>query len=94
MARLTDEELQLAPAQLAGWLVVQGALECRLTFSTFGDAIAFVNRVADVAEDAEHYPQLSVVESTVTLRLLTPWEQGVTERDIYLARRINALLGR
>lgn len=94
MPRLTDQELQRAPSQVAGWRAVQGALECQLIFSTFGDAIAFVNRVADAAEDAEHYPQISVVETTVTLRLFTPWEQGVTERDIYLARRINALLGR
>ena len=94
MPRLTDEELQLAPSQVAGWRVAQGTLECRLTFPTFADAIAFANRVADLAEDLQHYPQLCVVESTVTLRLLTPSEQGVTERDIYLARRINALLGR
>jgi 4a-hydroxytetrahydrobiopterin dehydratase len=94
MPRLTDDELARAPQQLPGWTVAQGGLERPFSFHTFGDAIAFVNRVADVAEDARHYPQIFIVGATVTLRLLTPDEEGVTERDVYLARRINALRGR
>jgi 4a-hydroxytetrahydrobiopterin dehydratase len=94
MPRLSDDELQTAPQQLPGWAVAQGALEKSFSFYTFGDAIAFVNRVADLAEDMGHYPLLQVAGATVTLRLLTPQEGGVTERDIYLARRINALRGR
>ncbi|MDE2449547.1 MAG: 4a-hydroxytetrahydrobiopterin dehydratase [Gammaproteobacteria bacterium] len=93
MPRLSDDELQSVPQQLPGWTVTQGALQKSLSFHTFGDAIAFVNRVADVAEEVGHYPQLLVAVRIVTLRLVTP-DEGVTERDVYLARRINALRGR
>ncbi len=91
MPRLSDDELARAPAQLPGWEVAQGALEKSFPFYTFGDAIAFVNRVANVAEDVGHYPQIFIVAPTVTLRLVTPDEGGVTERDVYLGSRINAL---
>jgi 4a-hydroxytetrahydrobiopterin dehydratase len=94
MPRLTEDELQLAPQQLRGWTVTSGALEKQFVFSTFLDAIAFVNRIADLAEDAAHYPSLLVVESRLTVCLTTPEEGGVTERDIHLARRIETLLNR
>jgi 4a-hydroxytetrahydrobiopterin dehydratase len=93
MPRLTDDELEAVPGQIPGWSVAEGALERRLTFAIFGNAVAFINRVADVAEDVGHYPRLALDETGLTLRLVTPGE-GITERDVYLARRINALLGR
>jgi 4a-hydroxytetrahydrobiopterin dehydratase len=94
MPRLTEDELRDVPRQLRGWAVVADALEKRFRFSTFADAIAFVNRVADVAEDIEHYPQVEIGNGSVVLRLLTPTEGGVTERDVYLAHRIDTRLGR
>jgi len=94
MPRLTDDELREAARQLRGWAVAGDALEKWFAFSTFLDAIAFVNRIADIAEDAGHYPQIAIGNGAVTLRLQTPPEGGVTERDVYLARRIEALLSR
>lgn len=94
MARLTDDELGRALPQLRGWNVANEALVRALTFSTFADAMAFANLVADVAEEAAHYPELALAGSTLTLRLRTPEEDGITARDLALARRINALLGR
>jgi 4a-hydroxytetrahydrobiopterin dehydratase len=62
------------------------------SFSTFPDGISFVTRVADLAEEAEHHPDIDIRYSTVTLRLATHSEGGITQKDADLARRIDGLL--
>jgi 4a-hydroxytetrahydrobiopterin dehydratase len=94
MARLSDDELRNALGRLAGWATDSGELVKRISFSTFPDGIAFVNRVADVAEDVGHHPDIDIRYTTVTMRLSTHSEGGITARDLDLARRIDALLSR
>ena len=92
MAKLTNDEVQAALGRLLGWAVRDGKLERSYSFSTFPDGIAFVNRVADLAEEAEHHPDFEIRYSTVTLRLSTHSEGGITQKDVDLARRIDGLL--
>lgn len=92
MAKLTNDELQAALSRLSGWAIHAGELEKAFAFSTFPDGISFVNRVADLAEDAEHHPDIDIRYSTVTLRLSTHSEGGITQKDVDLARRIEGLL--
>jgi 4a-hydroxytetrahydrobiopterin dehydratase len=94
MARLSDDELRDALGRLAGWAVSGDELVKHFSFSTFPDGIAFVNRVADVAEDVGHHPDIDIRYTTVTMRLSTHSEGGITARDLDLARRIDALLSR
>jgi len=61
-------------------------------YDDFMDAIDFVNGVAEVAEEAQHYPEINVSGSTVTLRLMTDDQGGVTSLDFELASRIDNLL--
>ena len=91
MATLSDDELSAEVAKLRGWSVENGELSRSYTFPTFPDGIAFVNRVADLAEDAEHHPDIFISYATVTLRLSTHSEGGITRKDTELARRIDAL---
>jgi 4a-hydroxytetrahydrobiopterin dehydratase len=93
MAKLTENELEQAMTQLDGWTVGGDALVKTLKFSTFPDGIAFVNRVADLAEDMGHHPDISIHYSTVILSLSTHDEGGITASDTTLARRINMLSG-
>jgi 4a-hydroxytetrahydrobiopterin dehydratase len=59
----------------------------------FAAAIAFVNRVAEVAEAANHHPDIELHGwNKVRLRLSTHSEGGVTAADLDMARRIDALL--
>jgi Pterin-4a-carbinolamine dehydratase len=53
--------------------------------------MAFVNRVADVAEEANHHPDITIRWNTVTLTQSTHVANGLTEHDFRLARRLNAL---
>ena len=93
MAKLSTDELQQALAQLNGWSQEDDTLVKTLHFSTFPDGISFVNRVADLAEDAGHHPDIDIRYSTVILRLSTHDEGGITAKDTALARRINVLSG-
>jgi len=94
MAKFSDTELRAAMDNLPGWAVEGDELVKVYSFSTFPDAIAFVNRVADLAEDMGHHPDLLIQYSQVTTRLSTHSEGGITEKDSQLARRIDGLLGR
>jgi 4a-hydroxytetrahydrobiopterin dehydratase len=69
-----------------GWKERDGALEREFAFESFADAIAFVNRVADLAEAKDHHPDIAVSYRRVTLRWTTHSAGRITERDHELAR--------
>ncbi len=94
MAKLSEDAIQSALTQMSGWSVADGMLRKTYRFSTFPDGIAFVNRVADLAEDMGHHPDIDIRYSTITVSLSTHDEGGITEKDTTLARRIDGLLGR
>jgi 4a-hydroxytetrahydrobiopterin dehydratase len=54
-------------------------------------AMMWVNRVAEEAEEANHHPEISIRYNSVTLALWTHTEGGVTERDAMLAELIDDL---
>lgn len=57
----------------------------------FAEALAWVNRVASLAEDADHHPDIDIRWNVVTLRLTTHSEGGLTDKDLALAGRIDGL---
>jgi 4a-hydroxytetrahydrobiopterin dehydratase len=75
------------------WIEVDGALERTFELPSFPEAIAFVNRVADLAEQENHHPDIAVSYKKVTLRWTTHSEGGITERDHALAARTDDLAG-
>ena len=77
-----------------GWSEVAGALEREFRFRDFADALGFVNRVAKAAAAADHHPDVAIHWNRVTLRWWTHTAGGITERDVLLAGRTNALVKR
>ena len=75
----------------ADWIDSQGALERTFELPSFREAIAFVNRVADLAEEANHHPDIAISYRKVTLRWTTHSAGGITERDHELAARTSEL---
>jgi 4a-hydroxytetrahydrobiopterin dehydratase len=73
------------------WPEVDDALERTFEFDSFAEAIAFVNRVAELAEAENHHPDIAVSYKRVTLRWTTHSAGGVTDRDRELAARSAAL---
>ncbi len=93
MARLTDEERAQALAQLAGWEwnARRDAIERSFRFADFTAAFAFMTGVALAAERADHHPEWSNVWNRVDILLTTHSAGGLTEKDVALATRIDAL---
>jgi 4a-hydroxytetrahydrobiopterin dehydratase len=74
------------------WSERPDALERDFEFDDFKAAMAFVSRVADVAEEANHHPDILVHgRNKVRLTLSTQPEGGLTDADHALARRIDEL---
>ncbi len=73
------------------WTEVGDALERTFTFDSFVDALAFVNRVGELAEAENHHPDIAIHYNRVTLRWWTHTAGGVTDRDRDLAAK-SALL--
>ena len=74
------------------WVEVDGALQREFELPSFPDAIAFVNRVAELAERENHHPDVAIAYKRVTLRWTTHSAGGITDRDRELARRSDELL--
>ncbi len=70
-----------------GWSEVDDALERTFTFDDFRGALAFVNRVAELAEAENHHPDIAIHYNRVTLRWWTHTAGGITDRDRELAAR-------
>jgi len=93
MTVLTDQEVEERLAGGAGaWRRDGQAIVREWTFADFKAAIAFVNRVADAAEAANHHPDILVHGwNKVRLELSTHSQGGLTEADFGLAARIDLL---
>lgn len=74
-----------------GWQEVDGALQREFRFKDFAEALAFVNRVGEAAEAANHHPDIAIHWNRVTLRWWTHVKNAITERDVEMASRTNEL---
>lgn len=93
MAVLSDDQVDAALPELDGWERADGALRRSVTFPGFLDGIEAVRRVAEHAEAADHHPDIDIRWRTVTFVLVTHSEGGITDKDVAMAREIDALLG-
>jgi 4a-hydroxytetrahydrobiopterin dehydratase len=88
---LSDGEIQSALGRLEGWSKNGIAIERKYEFKDFVQAMQFVNKVADAAEAAGHHPDIQIVYNRVTLQLTSHDSGGVTQRDVNMAGKINAI---
>ncbi len=91
--RLSAEARKAALQELAGWKEASGreAIERTFTFKDFNEAFGFMSRSALIAEKNDHHPEWRNVYKTVEVVLATHDAGGVTERDIALAKSMNAI---
>lgn len=79
-------------AGLAGWTGDPTGIGRTVELASFPEAIAVVDRVAIIAEELNHHPDMDIRWRAVTFRCATHSAGGVTGRDIELARRIDEVL--
>ena len=90
MSPLTENEIQALLPRVPGWQRQGAELRRTWTFPDFKGSMAFVNRVADLAEAANHHPDVDIRYSRVTLVLSTHDAGGLTTRHFSLAESIGA----
>ena len=91
MTALNESELlELLHAQ-PQWKLYDGKLVREWTFQDFVQAMAFVNRVAKLAEQAGHHPDIDIRYNRVTLGLVTHDAGGITQRDAEMAAAISQM---
>jgi 4a-hydroxytetrahydrobiopterin dehydratase len=88
VTRLSEAQVERALKPLMGWRREGDYITKEFRFPTFLAGIRFVDAVALVAEAQEHHPDIHVVWTTVTLRIQTHDEGGLTNWDFDLARAI------
>jgi 4a-hydroxytetrahydrobiopterin dehydratase len=92
MTKLAGAARLTALADLKDWHEVEGrdAIAKTFVFKDFNQAFGFMARVALAAEKMDHHPEWSNVYKTVEVVLSTHDAGGITEKDIALARAMNA----
>ena len=86
-----DKVKQLLP-QVPGWELEEGKLVRRFKFQNFKEAIAFVNKVADLAEAENHHPNISIFGyRNVKLTFYTHAINGLSENDFIMSAKVNKI---
>jgi 4a-hydroxytetrahydrobiopterin dehydratase len=96
MKSFTAEQLQVALSALPGWKrhSRRPAIRRQYVFADFTQAFAFMTQVAITAEKRNHHPEWSNVYNKVDVTLTTHDAEGVTRRDIDLARYVDEAYAR
>lgn len=86
--KLESREVSAAMATLPQWTLdeARGAIRRSFVFADFGEAFAFMTRIALAAERADHHPEWFNVYNRVDVTLSTHDCQGLSQRDLDMAR--------
>lgn len=88
---MTMEQAEAMMSQVPGWGLGENKLSRRFKFKDFKEAMAFVNRIAELAESEGHHPDIYVSWNRVRLELTTHAIKGLTENDFIMAAKVNGL---
>lgn len=89
--RLDDTAVTRALEALPGWQRQGDAIEKTFDRGSFNGAVAFVNTLAELADRADHHPDLDIRYRKVRVSLSTHDAGGLTQNDVDLARQVEAV---
>ena len=89
---LSDEDIGKALGRQQDWRLDEGALVREVELASFPQAIQVVNRVAEIAENDNHHPDIDIRWRTLTFRCSTHSEGGITALDVTLAEEIDGVI--
>ena len=89
-ALLNSGDIDLKLGAVPGGQKVGISIEKQYRFPTFSAAVAFVNRVANLANECDHHPDITITYRKVRLVLTTHSEGGITDKDFILAGLIES----
>ena len=88
----TQDEIKTLMKKVPEWELEGKTITYSVEFDDFMESIDFVNGVAEIAEEAQHYPDIDIRWCNIILRLTTHEQGGLTEADFQLAQRIDNLI--
>jgi 4a-hydroxytetrahydrobiopterin dehydratase len=91
MALLSDQQIEQRLAERAHWERRGDAIVRTVVLDDFAASIELVNRIAPLAEEMNHHPDLEISWNRVTISLSTHSQGGLTGSDFALAEQIDAL---
>ena len=91
-ALLGDDAIEQGLAALAGWQRDGQSVVRTVELNDFPQAVHVVDQVAEIAEQANHHPDIDIRWRTLTFRCSTHSEGGITQADLTLAGEINRLV--
>jgi 4a-hydroxytetrahydrobiopterin dehydratase len=86
---LSHEEAEELRQETPEWTLEDNSIRRTFEFEDFREAIAFVHRVAEVAEQEGHHPDITIRYGKVQLELLTHKINGLSKNDFILAAKID-----
>ena len=91
-SRLESQQIEERLEQLSEWTQNGETLQRTFGFNNFIESMGFVNRVAELAEELQHHPDIMIRYSKVTLTLSTHDAGGITDKDFGFARATDDLV--
>jgi len=92
MPTLSTQQAESLLTTLPGWQIDAGELVRTFKFEDFRAALRFVNQVGDLAEEAQHHPDIDIRYNKVRLALVTHDAGGLTKKDFDLAGKADKLV--
>jgi 4a-hydroxytetrahydrobiopterin dehydratase len=89
---LSDLKVTELTASVPEWILGEGVLSRQFEFADFVESMAFVNRVAALAEEHDHHPDIHISYNHVRLDLSTHTVGGLSEKDFALAEAVDGLI--
>jgi 4a-hydroxytetrahydrobiopterin dehydratase len=91
MPPLTQEQSNKLLEQIPDWEIKDGHVYRQFKFKNFKEAISFVNKVAEVAEQEQHHPDININYNKVSIDLYTHSINGLSENDFIIAAKIDQI---
>lgn len=91
MPLLDEQDIRSRLDDLKGWTREGDTIRKTFTLDSFPEAIAFVNRIADVSQNVDHHPDIDIRFDRVSCALSTHSEGGLTNKDFDLARKLDVI---
>lgn len=91
MPKVKKEATAVHYESLENWIFEHDSLIRVFDFENFNQSMAFVNQISTLAESANHHPDIWIRVNRVTIILTTHEEHSVTDKDIHLAKQIQAI---
>lgn len=88
---LAEEELASALKKFPDWEQEGKSISRTIEFEEFMEGIDFVNLLAEVADEAQHHPDILIRYNRVTVTLTTHDAGGITDADLEVAQRVDHL---